>query len=98
MDYLIVVEGDQPGQIFHLDGNITTIGRDPRNTVALDDIKVSGFHARLQRGLDGGLIVEDWGSQNGTYLNGELLVDAGKLVENDLIHVGDTTLQLKRIS
>ena len=97
-DYLVVLDGAEPGRLYRVQGDSVTIGRDPRNQVVLEDIKVSGFHARLQRGLDGGLIAEDWGSQNGTYLNGELLQDATALQNDDLLHVGDTTLQVKRVS
>jgi pSer/pThr/pTyr-binding forkhead associated (FHA) protein len=97
MDLLVVVDGDEPGRVFPLEGDTISIGRDPRNQIALADVKLSGFHVRLQRGLDGGLVIEDRGSTNGTFVNGHLLTDAQRLLENDLIQAGGTTLQLKRV-
>jgi pSer/pThr/pTyr-binding forkhead associated (FHA) protein len=97
MDLLVMVDGEEPGKVFPLEGDTVGIGRDPRNQIVLNDVKLSGFHVRLQRGLDGGLLIEDRGSTNGTYVNGHLLEDAQRLIENDLIQVGGTTLQLKRV-
>lgn len=97
-DVLVVVEGDEPGKVYNLDGDTISIGRDPRNQIVLNDVRLSAFHARLQRGLDGGLLIEDRGSTNGTYLNGVLLEDPQPLLDNDLIQVGHTTLQLKRLT
>jgi uncharacterized membrane protein YdfJ with MMPL/SSD domain/pSer/pThr/pTyr-binding forkhead associated (FHA) protein len=97
MDLLVMVDGEQPGKVFPLEGDTISIGRDPRNQITLNDVKLSGFHVRLQRGLDGGLVIEDRGSTNGTFVNGHLLEDAQRLLENDLIQVGSTTLQLKRV-
>jgi RND superfamily putative drug exporter len=97
MDLLVMVDGEEPGRVFPLEGDTISIGRDPRNQIALTDVKLSGFHVRLQRGLDGGLVIEDRGSTNGTFVNGHLLADAQRLLENDLIQVGGTTLQLKRV-
>jgi pSer/pThr/pTyr-binding forkhead associated (FHA) protein len=95
-DSLVVLEGDAPGTVYNLEADNVSIGRDPRNQVVLNDVRLSGFHARLQRGLDGGIILEDRGSTNGTYLNGVLLEDPQPLLDGDLIQLGQTTLQLKR--
>jgi pSer/pThr/pTyr-binding forkhead associated (FHA) protein len=97
VDLLVVVEGDEPGKVYTLEGDTISIGRDPRNQITINDVRLSGFHVRLQRGLDGGLLIEDRGSTNGTFLNGVLLEDAQRLLENDLIQLGHTTLQLKRV-
>ena len=96
-DLLVVVEGDEPGKVYNLEGDTISIGRDPRNQIVLNDVRLSAFHVRLQRGLDGGLLIEDRGSTNGTFLNGVLLEDPQPMMENDLIQVGHTTLQLQRL-
>ena len=96
VDSFVMLEGEEPGRIYHVDGDTFSIGRDDRNKIILSDVKVSGFHTRIQRGLDGGFVVEDWNSTNGTYLNGQLLEDARRLVEDDLVQLGDTVLQFKR--
>jgi pSer/pThr/pTyr-binding forkhead associated (FHA) protein len=92
-DYLVVLEGQSPGTVYRLDGDTIGIGRDPRNLIEVNDVKVSGFHARIQRGLDGGLVIEDRNSSNGTYLNEVLIEEGYALVDQDVIRVGDTTLQ-----
>lgn len=48
----------------------TTVGRDPECDIHLDDVGVSRQHARL-RPLDYGVEVEDLGSTNGSFINGQ---------------------------
>ena len=48
----------------------TTVGRDPACDIFLDDRGVSRQHARL-RPLDYGVEVEDLGSTNGSFINGQ---------------------------
>lgn len=52
---------------FH--GNSMVIGRDPQADVPLDFPMVSWHHARLTREA-GGILVEDLGSRNGTFVGG----------------------------
>ena len=49
-----------------------TVGRTTNNDVMLDDASVSRFHAWLEH-EEGGWMVADAGSKNGTYLNGQKL-------------------------
>lgn len=93
--FLIEKEGEQVGRVFQLERDVTDLGRDPRNHIVVSDVLVSGFHARVERGGDGGLIVTDRGSTNGTRLNGEPLSGSRPMVENDELGVGNTTLVLK---
>ncbi|MEM9189644.1 MAG: FHA domain-containing protein [Myxococcota bacterium] len=48
-----------------------TLGRQPANTIVLEAPDISGWHARVTRHPNGGLLIEDQGSTNGTYVNGE---------------------------
>lgn len=50
-------------------GNSMVIGRDPKADVPLDFPMVSWHHARLTREA-GGILVEDLGSRNGTFVGG----------------------------
>jgi pSer/pThr/pTyr-binding forkhead associated (FHA) protein len=64
----------------------TTAGRHPDSDIFLDDITVSRHHCRFVS--DGAsLLVEDSGSTNGTYVNGER-VDRGVLRPGDEVIVG----------
>lgn len=46
------------------------LGRDPTCTLVLDNPVVSARHARITRNRPSGLLLEDLGSTNGTYVNG----------------------------
>jgi pSer/pThr/pTyr-binding forkhead associated (FHA) protein len=96
--YLIEKEGEQVGRVYQLEDDVTDIGRDPRNHVVVTDVMVSGFHARVERGPDGGFVVMDRGSSNGSRLNGEPLTSPRPLKENDEVGFGSTTLVLKVVT
>ena len=48
----------------------TTIGRHASNDLVIQDLHVSGHHARLSRGNDGRFEITDLGSSGGTFVNG----------------------------
>lgn len=50
-----------------------TIGRAAENDLSIDDLGVSRRHARVRREPDGGVVVLDRASLNGTWLDGERL-------------------------
>lgn len=51
------------------DGRLT-IGRHPHNDIVMAHKAVSGHHAALSR-VDGEVVLEDLGSSNGTFVNGQ---------------------------
>jgi hypothetical protein len=63
-----------------------TVGRDSICEIVIPDRQVSRFHARLTP-EENGVLLEDLGSKNGTYLNGKLLVDNAYLQDGDLVSV-----------
>jgi pSer/pThr/pTyr-binding forkhead associated (FHA) protein len=70
-----------------------TIGRSPRNDVALRwDGEVSRLHAQLERVGADWLLTDDQVSRNGTYVNGERLRGRRVLRGGDVIRAGDTQL------
>lgn len=75
------------------DGGSTSLGRSSRSDIVLkSDDYVSGEHARITR--HGGLLyVEDVGSTNGTYVNGDKTVGATPLRPGDTVRVGSTTFR-----
>src|SRR5262245_42907153 len=72
--YLYVTAPGMPAQKFLLDKPVCTIGRSSMNDLPISDKMLSRQHARIVRDGNGGLTVEDLGSRNGTFLNGERLV------------------------
>ena len=74
------------------------VGRDSNNQIVLDDVMVSRRHAVIQKVKDD-YFVEDLGSTNGTFLNGER-VPSGKymrLKQKDVLLIGRTELSLSSL-
>jgi FHA domain-containing protein len=94
---VLVVEGGgglREGAAFTLDGS-TTIGRSPETDIQIEDSFASGRHARIYE-REGYLYIEDMGSTNGTYLNGERL-DARELLRGqDRIRIGETKFRYEQ--
>lgn len=67
-----------------------TVGRSGDNTIVLDDLAVSSYHARVDRkGVD--YILTDLQSTNGTFLNNTSIV-SHRLTHGDRIVMGEHTL------
>jgi len=93
---LVVVQPPaERGHAFTVDGD-ATLGRGGGCTVPLAfDTFVSQVHARVTE-RDGSLWVEDVGSTNGTYVNGERIDAPTKLGKGDRVQVGETVLEAER--
>jgi serine/threonine protein kinase len=90
---LRVIAGPVPaGTTFPVERAKITIGRTRDNDIALDSNRVSRFHAAIVRG-DGGWLVEDLNSGNGTIVNGEQLHGSHMLSNRDRITIGDAVLE-----
>jgi len=83
---LLVKRGPNAGSTFLLENERTTTGRRPDSDVFLDDVTVSRNHATIERRGDS-FFVQDDGSLNGTYVNGER-VEETKLASGDEIQIG----------
>jgi pSer/pThr/pTyr-binding forkhead associated (FHA) protein len=85
---LIFQSGSQPGKEVLLSGDEITFGRDPENTVVLEDVQISRHHLRIYREKQNWL-VEDLNSTNGTTVNGKALKKAQKLKHDDIVTMGE---------
>ena len=85
---LIFQSGSQSGKEVLLSGDEITFGRDPENTVVLDDVQISRHHLRIYRETQNWLI-EDLDSTNGTTVNGKTLRKAQKLKHDDTVTMGE---------
>ena len=88
---------DDP-RTYPLPPGVTTFGRRADNTVVLSgDPYVSGSHAQVAA-TEGGFILTDTGSTNGTLLNGErLAVNAPvRLTPGDVVLIGGTALRFEQ--
>lgn len=91
----VVVEGAaHKGKTFAL-GEEMTIGRADKCHLVLDDAYVSQMHARIFSRGDG-VMVEDLGSTNGTYLNRQRITSATEVGRGDQIKIGKTVLEMRK--
>jgi ABC-type multidrug transport system ATPase subunit/pSer/pThr/pTyr-binding forkhead associated (FHA) protein len=78
------------GRTWTLDSSRSyTIGRDPQGDLVLDDARVSWRHATVSH-VDGGWVLEDHGSTNGTYVQGQR-VQRTRLQPGTPVHLGNAT-------
>jgi FHA domain len=83
------------GEVFELDSVPLTIGRAEQNDVPLDgDEFASARHVRVEPRRDG-VWVQDLGSTNGTYVNAVRIDRPRKLVDGDVVRVGETDLRFE---
>jgi DNA-binding NtrC family response regulator len=78
------------------EGDFCRIGTHSSNDLVLQDSAVSRFHCRLLR-EEGAWRVRDWGSLNGTRLEGVRIRDAD-LPSDAMLAVGDSTIRVRAIA
>lgn len=84
---------EHAGEMLRLTGSMLTIGRTAENDIALASKMVSRHHARLLIGPTG-IIVEDAGSTNGCFVNGEQ-VKQHLMHDGDVLELGDLRYRLR---
>jgi len=88
---LVMQQGPQVGQTFDLNKPVVTIGREANNDIVIEDPQISRHHARLtQQGA--GYVIEDLGSTNGTFINGQRVLGTRPLSGGDALGLGDTVV------
>ena len=92
---LVVIDGDAAGTTVDLTGEPITIGRADDSTITLIDDYVSTRHARLVL-QEGGWLIEDLGSTNGTYLDRQRVTTPTPVTIGVPIRIGKTVLELRK--
>jgi len=85
---LIMRSGPTPGKVFPLSNPEITVGRDMTNDIVINDAEISRRHARLILQA-GDYVLEDLGSTNGTFVNGQRLMGPHALRHGELIMFGE---------
>ena len=81
--------GPTPGKSFPLESEEMFLGRDLSNAIAIPDPEVSRRHARFVVRPEG-VMIEDQGSTNGTFINGVRLSVPQALKNGDVITFGES--------
>ena len=91
MARLILSFDGKPVKEYELDQEILTIGRKPTNDIHIDNLAVSGTHAKILTILNDSFI-EDLNSTNGTLINGQR-ISKHALHNGEKIIIGKHTLE-----
>ena len=84
----VMRSGPTPGATYSLEGDQIVIGRDSTNGVVINDAEISRKHARLM--FQGGkYVLDDLGSTNGTFVNGQRLAGPVVLKSGDVVSLGE---------
>src|SRR5919204_444388 len=87
--------GTQQGQAAQVSGDRFLIGRGPDCELTLADGEASRRHALLRPQPDGSVVLEDLGSTNGTYVNGQRITGPVTLRGGERVRIGDTELNFR---
>src|SRR3954469_3313755 len=93
-----VTAGPAAGSVLPVADEELLIGRQAPGPGKLgNDIEISRRHARVMRESNGQFLIEDLGSTNGTYVNGERILGAQILKPGDEVELGDTKLRVEAL-
>lgn len=85
--FVVTSEGELKGTMLVVDADEKVIGRRDASDIVLPESHVSLTHARVRR-QKGAVLLEDLGSTNGTYVNGERLTTSRALRHGDVVIFG----------
>jgi predicted component of type VI protein secretion system len=85
---LVMRSGPSVGKAYPLDKNELFIGRDLSNDIVINDPEISRRHSRLFT-QGNAFVLEDLGSTNGTFVNGQRLMGPNVLRPGDVITFGE---------
>ncbi len=88
---LLIVSGDSALRVELPAGATAMVGRADDADVCVPDASVSRYHARFTA-RDGGVVVADNGSHNGTLVNGVRCESEQRLAAGDVVTLGETSI------
>jgi diguanylate cyclase (GGDEF)-like protein len=83
--YILFMSGPLQGKLHCLEKNKTVIGRDDSVDIQIKDIRISRQHFQINI-IEGVAVLEDLGSTNGTYVNGQR-IKSHTLIDGDKIQI-----------
>ncbi len=95
---LLSVDGPSGSRAIPLGSGAITVGASPDVTVRLDGPGIARCHAEFVRDTASqSYFVQDLGTTQGTWVNGERIVHYGPIVERDAVRIGGYTLRLRSV-
>lgn len=88
MAFLQSLNGSDPGHLHPLESERAVLGRHPDCDIVLDEGAVSRQHAQITI-VDEEFFVEDLGSRNGTFVNGQPVRGRRRLLDDDRVKICD---------
>lgn len=88
MIQMVMRTGPTPGKTYPLSQGQITVGRDASCDIVINDAEISRHHAKLTQQADG-YVLEDMGSTNGTFVDGQRLMGPHILRPGDLVLLGE---------
>lgn len=96
--YLLEKEGPKTGSRYLLKWDIIIIGRNPDNSISIDDATISDQHAKIRRDEKNRFFIYDLLSDNGVFINDKKLLRPKELNDFDEIQLGRTKLIFRKAS
>jgi pSer/pThr/pTyr-binding forkhead associated (FHA) protein len=84
----VMHSGPNTGRVYPLEGSEIIIGRDASNPIAINDAEVSRKHAKLTQ-QNSTFVIQDLGSTNGTFINGQRITTSQELKPGDTVTLGE---------
>ena len=91
---LVVLQGAQAGTSFPLPHTPVILGREEGVEISVRDPEMSRRHGRISW-QEGGFVIEDLGSTNGTIINGVPIAGPQRLRPGDTIGMGQTLFEFR---
>ena len=95
--HLVVAAGVHKGKMIPIPGGSLTVGRDPENNLRPASPAISKKHCQIKI-HDGKVTIQDFGSTNGTEVNGEVIKSIHELNHNDLLKIGPLEFKMSIVS
>ena len=90
---LVMKSAPYPDKEFPLVKDEMVIGRDTASDIVISDAEISRRHARIYK-LGDSYMIEDLGSTNGTWIDGEKINGPTVLMAGAKLQIGRTSLEL----
>lgn len=84
---LVLLDGELAGKHWVMNKDVMTLGRDDTCDIVIPIRQISRQHVRFRRESPEQIVLEDLGSKNGTWLNGNKVEGERFLSDGDEIHI-----------